>query len=236
MVRTQAMVTGLLEYGLTVEALGRLGGRSVRIGVAFAWPRLTRAFVALNPLERLAEMDRRKREALRRARTKWPGGELKRTGSERSPHGFEVTVPARRVPEVVRDPSYSFVDIRSIEGRRPRAIRRKLIEEWYAVCGSVAIQVEGQRKGMQTVEARIVLVKALDSDDAVARLKREWSEYARPYLNSRGELVRWHLESIDDVYATNEVELDPRGVEVYSKLMNRRVRPDNSWRSGKPAK
>ena len=232
--RTGALVTGLKDFGLTLRTLGQLGDRSVRVGVSFAWPGLTRAFVAMRPPERLAEMHRRKREALRRARSRWPTGDLRRVGSERSPHGFEVTLAARRVPELASERGYSFVDVRSVEGRIRRGTRRRPNEEWYAVRGRVAIQVEGQRKGLQAVEDRIVLVKALDGDDAVARLKREWSDYARPYLNPRGERVRWQLESVVDVYSTNEVELDPRGVEVYSKLANRRIRSNNRWEPGKP--
>jgi hypothetical protein len=221
---------GLHEFGLTTASLRALGERPVRLRVSFAWPELTSRFLRLRPAERKAEMDRRKREGLRRARSRWPDCGVERDGSTRAPHGFEVTLPARAAERLARDKSYSFVYLESVQGRRKHRQRpRKPRMEWYAVRGQVAVQVEGQTRGIQGVEDRIVLVKALDFDDAVLRLKREWVRYARPYLNPYGQRVRWQLEEIVDVYSTMERELDPRGVEVYSKLTGRKMTRSREW-------
>ena len=82
---------------------------------------------------------------------------------------------------------------------------------------------------MQTIEERIVLVKAFSPKDADERLRREWEAYAEPYLNSDGELVRWRMEEIIDVYELGETEIDPKGTEVYSVLTQRRMRPQYEW-------
>jgi hypothetical protein len=83
---------------------------------------------------------------------------------------------------------------------------------------------------MQGVEDRFVLVRAASFDDAERRLRKEWREYAEPYLNTDGHLVRWQLEAVTDVYSTLEDELDPAGTEVYSKRTRRRVGPKAVWR------
>ena len=78
-------------------------------------------------------------------------------------------------------------------------------------------------------EDRFVLVHASTFEDAKKRLKKQWREYSTPYLNSNGEMVSWSFEKVIDVYDTTEVELDPAGAEVYSKLGKRRMRPEYVW-------
>ena len=74
-------------------------------------------------------------------------------------------------------------------------------EGWFCVWGIVAIQVEGQRSGMMTVEDRFVLVKACDARDAARRLGPAWKSYAAPYLNPDGDLFGgnwWRSRALHD--------------------------------------
>jgi hypothetical protein len=87
----------------------------------------------------------------------------------------------------------------------------------------VAVTIEGQVRGLQTIEDRFLLVRASSSEDAVARLASEWRAYSRPYLNRDGRIVRWLLDEIIDVYDVPDDEIRPEGTEVYSKLSARRL-------------
>jgi hypothetical protein len=49
-------------------------------------------------------------------------------------------------------------------------------------------------------------------------------------LNSDGQMVSWQLDHVVDVHQTSEIEIDPAGTEVYSKLHRRRMRPAYVWR------
>jgi hypothetical protein len=82
---------------------------------------------------------------------------------------------------------------------------------------------------LQTIEDRFVLVRARSFQDAERRLQQEWREYASPYLNEDGGLVRWQCEKIVDVYSISEMDLEAKGIEVYSKLGTRRMKPRDSW-------
>ena len=95
--------------------------------------------------------------------------------------------------------------------------------------GVVAIQIEGRTQGKVDVEDRFVLVKAYDAKDARRRLRQECANYARPYLNPYGSLVRWKLISVRDVHAVTQDELDPQGTEVYSRLRAERMKPEYRW-------
>src|SRR5205809_3297179 len=92
--------------------------------------------------------------------------------------------------------------MRKVAGRKKRSPRSRALRPlpWFAVRARVAVQLEGQRRGLQPIEDRIVIVRAFDHEDACARLEKEWREYATPYLNSAGERVRWQLEEIVGSY------------------------------------
>ncbi|MEO8682220.1 MAG: DUF4288 domain-containing protein [Vicinamibacterales bacterium] len=122
----------------------------------------------------------------------------------------------------------SKVSISAIEGRSASVPAANLA--WFCVWGIVAIQVEGQRSGMMKVEDRLVLVKASGVEDAVDRLVPAWKEYAEPYLNPAGYLVRWHLVEIKDVFALCDESLSPEGTEVYSRLRTVKLKPAYRWR------
>jgi hypothetical protein len=86
-----------------------------------------------------------------------------------------------------------------------------------------------QRRGLQTVEDRILIVRAYDHDDARFRLETEWRQYATPYFNMAGRRVRWQMEEIVGSYEIMEGTIDPRGTEVWSTRRTRRLRPDRVW-------
>ncbi|MGH9523283.1 MAG: DUF4288 domain-containing protein, partial [Terriglobales bacterium] len=83
---------------------------------------------------------------------------------------------------------------------------------------------------LQSTEDRFVLLRASSFEDAEEGLRREWVEYASPYLNPNGQIVSWQLDHVVDVYDTGQNEIDPAGTEVYSKLSGRRMRPAYVWR------
>jgi len=107
--------------------------------------------------------------------------------------------------------------------------KRKL--SFYCVKMTVAIQIEGRTKGMQSYEERYVLYKGYSETEAITKAKIDALAYQKPYLNSDGLLVRWKVESIDSAY---EVVTEPNnkgleGAEVFSVLKTRKLNPDRVW-------
>jgi hypothetical protein len=82
---------------------------------------------------------------------------------------------------------------------------------------------------LQTVEDRFVFVRARSEEDAARRVETKWRRHEEPYLNSSGELVRWHVEEITAVYDPREQTIDPSGTEIYSELRSRRMKPGHAW-------
>lgn len=142
------------------------------------------------------------------------------------PWTLDGTLPARAVRSVAGTPGV-HVYVKDIRGLRRKRSRRAT--GWFCVWGRVALQVEGKSRGMIDIEDRLVLVKAPNEQQAKARLSRYWREYSKPYLNNRGELIRWKFEEVGDVYELLEEEIDPSGTEVYSRLVQRRMRAEDRW-------
>jgi len=82
---------------------------------------------------------------------------------------------------------------------------------------------------MRDFYARIDIREGAEDEDAKRRLARNWCEYAAPYLNSEGELVRWQLVEVLDVYRLLEDEIDPNGTEMYSRIRPRRTKAAPSY-------
>jgi hypothetical protein len=139
-----------------------------------------------------------------------------------------VCCSAREILNLVPETAVESIYVTRVAGHRRRSRVSQLT--WYCVRALIVIRVEQAAAGLQTTEDRLIVVRASSLNDAKKRLKKKWQEYATPYLNSEGQMVSWSLDKVTDVYDTGETEIDPAGTEVYSKLGQRRMRPEYVWR------
>jgi hypothetical protein len=221
-------VCGLDDYRLTVASLERLGARTVTLSLQLKGVSLS-ALIPLSPRERDARLRATLKRQLARLTRDFPEANLKSRNPKRGSWTLDGRLPANKVRRLARQPEVAELWVSAISGRSKRS--RPAKEGWFCVWGIVAIQVEGQRSGMMQVEDRLVLVKALSPEHAVARLGPTWNKYAEPYLNPAGYLVRWQCVEIKDVFALFDGQVSPKGTEVYSRLRTVKVKPEYQWRS-----
>ncbi len=200
-------VMGLENFGLTLTSFRRLANRKVHALVNFGTYDLTPGVRKLKPTKRLPYMAARVDRWIQRLHRLHP----------------------EKVSALTEAPGVRSIYVMRIEGHR-RRVSSKSPLTWYCVRAFVVIQVEDARLGNQGTEDRFVLVRASSFEDAKKRLKLQWQEYATPYLNSDGQMVRWSLDKIIDIYDLIDVDINPDGTEVYSKLGQRRMRPQYVWR------
>ena len=208
----------------------KLRGREVSVKVHLQAFEITPAVVRRSPDERHDFLRGQAHRWLANLRSRFPASRWVVASHARDiPMELSGRIAADHIPDLSSQPGVRLIYVSHVPGHRRRPRRREPLQ-WFCVRGRVAIQIEDETEGMQTVEDRFVLVRAASSHDAEQRLRRHWREYAEPYLNPHGHLVRWKLEAITDIYDTAEDHLDSAGVEVYSKLSRRRMKAQFVWR------
>ena len=217
----------LTDWGLSPSAFRRLGERPVNVEIQQKGPRM-RPLFRLPPAERQSRLAASLTRGLHALEKHCPQSEFNVRRNDGLAWTIDARLPAKDVESLSQLPNVERVFVRRIQGLRRR--RRSRVErQWYAVYGRVAVQVEGQVRGYQTIEDRVVLVKATSEHDAKRRLAHKWDAYAEPYLNAEGYMVRWKLEEVVDVYDLSDKVIDEAGTEVYSGLYQRRIRPEYEW-------
>jgi hypothetical protein len=224
-------ICGLKDYRLTKAGLEKLGARPVTFSVQLRGVPVHK-LTALSPRRRYVRLRATLKRQLASLTRHFPEAGLRSRNAKKGSWTLDGSLPARKIQRLATRPEVSALWISAIEGRSASLPAAK--EHWFCVWGIVAIQVEGQRSGMMKVEDRLVLVKASGVEDAAGRLAPAWKEYAEPYLNPEGYLVRWHLVEIKDVVALYDDSLSPEGTEVYSRLRTVKLKSEYRWRPNAP--
>jgi hypothetical protein len=149
-----------------------------------------------------------------------------------APRGIRTHIPLSVLKKVLGLPCIGLTFIHSMAGAK-RIKQKSSTLAFYCVRMTVAVEIEGHKRGIQTIEDRFMLIKASSSEDAYRKMEKQKKKYTEPYLNSDGELVRWRIESLDDCYSTYALTADdfnnPEGVEVFSVLKGRKMTEQRYW-------
>jgi hypothetical protein len=221
-------VHGLARFGLTPTTLMRLGPRTVRLSLQLRG-RTVQEVADLTPRRRMSAVRASLASQLERLEGAFPELKFVPRGGVHASWTVDVAARAEQAGELARRREVTAVYVDSVEGHGAR--KPRLTRAWFCVWAIIAVQIEGRRKGSVTVEDRLVLVKAFSAKEAESRVRRKTNRETKPYLNSDGELVRWLLVSVKDVFELFDDVIDPDGTEVYSKLRSTRMRPELSWPS-----
>ena len=217
------------EFGLTSDvAVRTLGKRPTTVRVHLGEAPVKEVF-RLAPAVRRQVHEEWYRKTFARVLSTIPAKDVMLSKKRPCHMTFTCTIAGADLTPLRRIRGVMLVSILSIAGRQPRKLKQSRTLDWYAVQARFAIQVEEETKGMQSYEDRIMVVKASSPDDAERRLRREFRDYATPYLNSNYEMVRWNFERVLHVYQMNDAEFNPKGTEVFSVLRGRRMRPEFEW-------
>jgi hypothetical protein len=152
-------------------------------------------------------------------------------GTKKKPRGIKIKTDKGTLEQLLKLP---FVDSKLSGDNRPKKQNEYRGQSYFCskvICG---IQIEGQTKGLQTIEERFMIVKADNWEKAEAKIQKGFKDYEKPYINGLGQFVRWKFYFIEETYYTtiddkNDFD-NPEGVEVFSKLRTKKLRKENIWR------
>ncbi|MGI4870818.1 MAG: DUF4288 domain-containing protein [Janthinobacterium lividum] len=201
------------------------------VSVLVPYAEITAELIGLAPVERkdwIAQRMQRDLDAVLASQLltewKWIGS----IGQHGRSYGLQGEIPVADLQTLAGLASVKAIQVESTNGRQLKPVRVRKRKSFYCVKMTVAIQIEGREHGMQTYEERYVLFKAYTEAEARRKAEEAAPEYGKPYLNSDGLLVRWKMESLDDVYeVVPEHDANGRpsweGAEVFSVLKARKI-------------
>ncbi len=222
----KTFVLGLDKYGITLDELKARNPEKITYCFYFKSIDI-KPLIPLEPHERSAAIAEYLKESIAFMKRRFNFHTFK-PKDKKKPWGVDAISDTKTFISVTKSRRIGSVFVNRISGMKKHPKPKPKLS-LYSVRARVVIQVEGQTSGLQTVEDRFVTVMARSFDDAEKRLLRDGMLSGEPYLNIDGELVRWQLEEIVDVYDVSEDELDPIGTEVYSSFSKRRMKPEYEW-------
>ncbi|MFK7904158.1 MAG: DUF4288 domain-containing protein [Chitinophagales bacterium] len=215
-----------------IEELDRFGG-SLNVRVFLKYPDFN-DLISLAPKERMKAIRKQQRTQYKEFVVKYlPNKTFTRIGSKIALDGVEIECTKKELLTYGKDKSVGHLSI--IEKNDGAKERVEELEYYYAVVVRFAIQLENKEKGLQSYEDRTLLMKAKSGEEAEKKLQKSFKKYEEPYLNSRGEMVRWKFEAFVDCYETiyqsleDMLEDEEEGIEVFSIIKNRRLNKERSW-------
>jgi hypothetical protein len=224
-------IQGLEEWDFTNVAAD---AQVVQVSVFAAYPKLLPPLLALAPLERRQYVTQKMQEGIEVVleTNKLSHWKLLRSGGPDSRcYGVHGEVKVVDVPALASLSEVEYVRVEATNGRKKRLSKPRRRPSFFCVKMTVAIQIEGRKKGMQRYEERYVLYKGYSEAEAIQKAELAALAYQKAYLNSDGLLVRWKVESIDSAYevVTEANTKDFEGAEVFSVLKTRKLTPNRVW-------
>lgn len=217
------------EWGLSEADLPRLSNVAA-VQIQLKYPDY-RPLVQLPPRQRIREIHRQLRQNHQRLLALLPAVAVEAPGSPRRPQSVKTRLPLAELTQLLRQEFIGSVTIEAVEGMEPLPQPDRPF--FWCVEARFAIQIENETKGLQAYEDRMLIIMAGSEGQAKAKLATSFAAYAKPYLNPAGLLVRWQFEAFLDVYRAETDSLSgfasDQGVEVFSRLRRRRLRPEAEW-------
>ncbi len=231
----RVLAFALEKYGITPEELRPLGATPVQVRLSiptcpdlYPGPARFRKLLAKSPEERRAGVHAWHVRQYERLSARMSQYEFETEYYNGDPVAMRVTVPARKLRSLLDLRCVGGLNILRIDGKRRRRQTRSE-PAWFAVKARFVIQDEDLTQGMQDYEDRILLVQARSFQDAERKAMREFRHYGMVLLTATGHFYRWTFEAILDIYKTFIDEIDPNGMEVYSEMKKRRIKPEYEW-------
>jgi len=146
-------------------------------------------------------------------------------GTKKKPTGIKIKTNTKIIKQIK---NLSFIDLNFLIKKSSNNIK---YESYFCFKANFQIQIEGKRKGNQTIEERFILIQSNDVKSAKKKVLKYCKNDEEPYLNSFGQFVKWTLVRIEEPYITflSKESNFKNPVEVFSELKGGRLREENIW-------
>ncbi len=192
--------------------------------IYFKYPSFT-SLKKMKPKERISFIQEKFQQNLKNVEKVIDKKSFEIIGTKKKPSGIKIKVNTKIIKQIK---NLSFIDLNFLIKESSNNIK---YESYFCFKANFQIQIEGKRKGNQTIEERFILVQSNDVKNAKKKLMNYCKNDEELYLNSFGQFVKWTLVQIEEPYITflpNKSNFK-NPAEVYSELKGRRLRKENIW-------
>lgn len=154
------------------------------------------------------------------------------TGTLKEPRMVRIHIPLKEIFLLTAKSYVKNITIIDIEGVIRKTVRETAPTMLFVVKVRFGILIEGQTKGHQQYEDRMVLIKAKHEEEAENKACALLSMSEKPYLNSDKRYVWYKFETILDVcpcYTISPRAKVDEGLEIYSERHFRKISPETTW-------
>ena len=190
-------------------------------------------FIHLSIEDRIPSMRKLQRDNFQTVKKALKGYKLKKTPSNYDTRSIQCELETNKIIELIKLKEVAKVSVLNIPNHEKKTESNKKLDYYFGVKCRFAIEIEGRKQGFMDFDENIILIKAENHDDAKSKILKCYDKKVEAYMNSNGQLVRWRFDGILDIYESNlheKSQLDDReGVEVYSRLVTKKIRPEYVW-------
>ena len=223
------------HWNIDSDTFFKLANR-IKVVITIIYPNF-KDYIHLPIKERIPEMRQVQRLNFQKIKQRLKGYNYKISLNKYDLRSVECELEINKIIELSKLKVVESIHVTDIPDYKMKKEVIKRVTYFYSVKCRYAIELEGKTKGLMDFDERIILIKALNHDDAEQKILKHHNVPATPYLNSSGELVRWRFDEIldiceSDIHDPNDLN-NKEGIEVYSKFVTHKITKNYIWKGKK---
>lgn len=227
-------ISGLEDFGITPSDLSNhYATTKFQIKISFTYYPDVEGLKVYPVEQRRVLLGQYYRDQLKVVKANYPTRDYQIEGTRRIPRGITGQLTGQQLSELESNQQIKWLSVEQVEGLEK--IEKPSIPEpdacplpmYYSVQGLFVAQFDDLdiNSGVQLTEERVVLVKAMDQDEAKKKAQTEFDKYSEwEYFTSSHHFVKWKFLKILDMYDVGVSGIDPEGTEIYSIWKRRKLK------------
>jgi hypothetical protein len=230
-------IFGLDDFGIIdTDLANQYADKKFSISISFSYYPDVESLRPLTPQQRRQIVCKYLRDQYKVVKDHYPSSDYQIKGTRFKPYGITGQLTGRQLARLQSNDKIKSITVEQVEGLKKMEKETSSEPEtctlplYFSVKGLFVAQFDGSDASgkIQLTEERIVLVKALNWDEAIKKARVEFENYGQKgVLSSSYYFVTWKFLKILDVYDSGITALDPDGTEVYSIMKRRQLKPSD---------
>ncbi|QMU31392.1 DUF4288 domain-containing protein [Adhaeribacter radiodurans] len=234
-------IYGLEDFGITESDLvNNYAAKKFNVEIKFSYYPDVESLKPYPVEQRRALVCQHFRDQLKVVKDNYPTRDYQIIGTRFKPWGITGQLTGQQLAELQNNEQLTYMNVEQVEGvqkieKQPEP-EDEALPQYYSIKGLFVAEFDGSDSstGVQLTEERVVLVKALNCEEAKKKTRLEFDKYSQAEIfTSSYHFTKWKFLNILDIYDLGIAEIDPEGTEVYSIWKKRKLK-ESDYKANKP--